>query len=101
MRITVEGISYELSLRELTWEHDLELYKATGLTLPEITNTATRGGVAPFMVAAFVFLARRQAGDEITYEQVAEAINYQTLADDFSIEIIEVDETSPEALAAD
>lgn len=102
MRITVAGVTYLLTIGDLTAEIEIELYKASGLTVPEIVNASERGAGAPFMFAALVFLARRQAGDRITYDEVAAAINYRTLRDDFGIEIVDPEETSaPEALAAD
>ena len=103
MRITVAGVAYTLTIGELTHEIELELYKASGLTVPEIVNASERGSGAPFMIAALVFLARRQAGDRITYDEVAQAINYRTLRDDFDLQVVDADETSsaPEAPAAD
>lgn len=102
MRITVAGVTYTLTIGELTHAIELELYKASGLTVPEIVSSSERGSGAPFMIAALVFLARRQAGDRVTYDEVAEAINYRTLRDDFAIEVVEpVEDTAPEALAAD
>lgn len=98
--LTVDGVVYRLDLGELTNDVELELFQATRLTVATIFEALDGGTVAPFMVAALVFLARRQAGDRIGYPQVSAAIDYRS-----EIDVAPVDDaaeaTSPEALAAD
>ena len=62
----------------LTGRQELRLYQETGLTFPEVMTAVQSGRVAPFLMAAFVFLARVQKGDLVTYDQVSAGINYST-----------------------
>lgn len=103
MEITHAGVTYRFRPGETNHKLDMEFARVTGgLTLVEIQQMGNRGGFAPFMVAAFIFYARRQAGDEITFDEVAEPVTWESLGQDFAIRQIEaVEDTAPEALAAD
>lgn len=102
MEITVAGVPYVLRFDDLNHKVETELYKASGLTVPEILVAGQRGATAPFMIAALVFVARRLAGDNVTYDEVADAISYDTLSSDFAVREVTVEtDSAPEALAAD
>jgi len=72
--MTVDGVVYHLNPRELDHITERALFAEAGLTLPQLMTAMSGGSGAPFMLAALVFLARRQRGDRVTYDEVASAI---------------------------
>lgn len=81
MTLTVDGVAYHLNPRELDHTTERALFAESGLTLPQLMTAMSGGSGAPFMLAALVFLARRQRGDRVTYDEVASAIGYDTEVD--------------------
>ena len=79
--LTVDGVVYHLNPRELDHTTERALFAESGLTLPQLMTAMSGGSGAPFMLAALVFLARRQRGDRVTYDEVASAIGYDTEVD--------------------
>lgn len=100
LRITVDAVPYLFDMRELSSEHELDLFNASGLTIARIGPSLEAGAVAPFMVAALVYLARRQAGEKVPYAAVSEAIGYGS---EIEVEVLDEDaeDAAPEAPAAD
>jgi hypothetical protein len=101
LSITVDGVAYRFAFSDLTNEIELELFRQSGLTIPQIFAAIEAGSFAPFMVAALVFLARRVEGDRITYAEVSSAITYSSEMDLAEIPVDDVTGDAPEALAAD
>lgn len=92
LRFRCDGVDYSLDRDEITPRIERELYKATQLT-PAQCFDAMLGG-AKFAIAALVFLARRQAGDQIAYQPVEDALfkSMQAQGDDFDLAVIEDDD---------
>ena len=93
MVITVDGIEYRLDVTDCKHTDEQDLYRACKMTIPGIVNAVQDGQVALFMVAALVFMARRQAGDKTAnYDEIASAITYGT---DIDIEVDNGDDGDP------
>lgn len=94
--LNVNGETYTLDMNDLTSQLDRELYLGSKLTIGAIAKAMQDEIVSPFMVAAIVFLARRVAGEEVSYREVEDSIG-------FDVEIGEVEKVDdlPEAPAAD
>jgi hypothetical protein len=88
--VTVNGESYSYDRDETDWRTEAELMQAIGLTPMNLIAKLGQGNYAPFMVAGIVFLARRAQGDPVTFDQIADAIDY-------AAEIEFVDDATPEA----
>jgi hypothetical protein len=101
--ITVDGEPYLFDSSEITYKVELELFHASRLTMDGVFKALAQDDFAPFLVAALVFLARRSAGDKVTFDQVASSIEYSSEVgfkigrDDES----QTEDSPPEAPAAD
>lgn len=95
MSMTVDGTTYTVRLAEISAAHATLYRKETGGSLRAIIASA---GTDPDIdtVATIMWLARRQAGDDVTYAEVADGVRY-----DADIEVVEEpaeeDPDSPEA----
>lgn len=99
MIIKVDGESYRFDSSEVTSAMDRELFLQSKLTLALVVTAMADGTVSPFMVAALIFLARRSAGETVTYDEIEQAIGFATEID---VEIPDdEDDAAPEAPAAD
>lgn len=100
MTITVDGEPYVFDTSDITSAIDRELYLQSRLTMAGVFSGMDSGNVSPFFIAALVFLARRTAGEKVTYTQVEEAIGFDSEID---VKIHDGDEVAdgPEAPAAD
>lgn len=79
--ITVDGQVYRYDPSDVTWRQELELFNATKLTRTDIFKAFANQSFAPVLVAGLVFLARRSAGDKVSFDEVAEAISYSSEID--------------------
>lgn len=91
----VNSKAYTMRLSELTAKDSAALRRQTGMSTRLLLSAASTDPDLD-TVAALVWLARRQAGDEVTFDDVAEEIGYD--ADIESVEEpAEEDPDSPEA----
>lgn len=102
--ITVDGETYRFDTSTITYPVELELFNATKLTMTAIFSALEEENVAPFMIAALVFLARRAAGEKIRFAAIADDIDYES---EIGVKIVGDDEDDeagdnpPEGQAAD
>lgn len=78
MRWRWQGVEYALDMQHLEMALERELFQQANVTAAQ-ARQALIGG-APFGLAALTYLARRQAGDRVTYAMV-EADMERTLAE--------------------
>jgi len=98
MTIKVDGVGYPFRLSDVTAAIELELYQQSGgLKLTQVI-TDVQEAPAGFHIAALVFLARRGAGDQVTFDEVASNMG---LASDIEVDLGGDEDDAPEALAAD
>lgn len=93
--IKIDGESYTVRPSEVTAKMAGQLRKQSGMSVRSVMVAA---GDDPDLdvVAALVWLARRQRGEKVTWDEVAEAITYDSdLQTDAEPEV--EDESSPEA----
>lgn len=76
--MSVDGTVHTVDIDALTGRHELKLFREIGMTIGEIMSATSTGQVAPFLVAGFVLLARTQAGDDVSYDEVSTGITYST-----------------------
>lgn len=86
-----DGVRYTLDRDEIGLGHERELFVEAGVT-PDQAFKAFAGG-ARFGLAAVIWLARRQAGETVTYTAVEAAVEkaLRAAGDDFDLAIIEED----------
>ncbi len=85
--ITVDGVAHTFRPVEVSANMIGQLRRATGMSLAECMEAAQKSPDLD-VLAAMVWLARRQAGEAITYDEVADALTYDTE--------LEVDDAEPE-----
>lgn len=72
----VDGVDYRCDLTAVTNRDELDLFKQSSLTMAEVREAFSKGGVPPFCLAAVMFLALRQAGDKAaTYDALLDSID--------------------------
>lgn len=76
--MSVGGTVHTVDIDALTGRQELRLFNEIGMTIAEIMNATSTGKIAPFLVAGFVLLARTQAGENVTYDQISAGITYST-----------------------
>lgn len=86
VRIEVAGKLYVLDVAEISTDHDLALWRATGgeLTFGKVRRAlvdSTGFDTPPFVIAAVCFLADLQAGGAPSWQALTEQINYLSLLD--------------------
>lgn len=91
---TVDGKRHELNLVEVTGRDAKAFREATGVSLRKAFSSfaSDPDDVDLDTIAGILWLARRQAGEKVSYDDVLGSITYTT---DFSAESTEVE--SPEA----
>lgn len=78
---------------------DLELYRQSNglLTWAKVLPLLQGGLQTPFALAAFIFVARRQAGDRVNYMSLIDEVTYEDVLEDNG-HVVEFDpEDPPEA----
>jgi hypothetical protein len=93
----VDGVTYPLRMSDVSSTMELDLHRATGLTIVEIGEALEAGRPAVFHVAALVWLSRRTHGDSVSFQTVADAITYGSEVE----AIAGSGDAPPEAPAAD
>jgi hypothetical protein len=89
-------VAYRFDSSEITHRHELALWQQSRLTMAEVFQALGSDKPALFMLAAIVFLARHSEGDTlVTFDQVAEAITYES-----TIEVDIVDDDDVDAIDA-
>lgn len=97
MTLKVDGVSYPFRLSDVTAAVELELYQQSGgLKLTQVIADVQEAP-AGFHIAALVFLARRGAGDQVTFDEVAGSMG---LSSEIEVDLGGEDD-SPEALGVD
>ncbi len=81
LKITVDGNAYTLDLLGSTTVDRLELYRQSGLTMPEVVKAFENRQYETFFVAALVFLARRQMNTPASFMAIADAIGWDSEID--------------------
>lgn len=104
MRFRVDGVVYTLDRGEVTPKIERELFQQSKMTMAQAFEALVGG--ATFGVAALVFLARRQAGDGVAYQQIEDDLwqAMKAAGDEFDIDLLtgedddagEGDENPPE-----
>jgi hypothetical protein len=98
MTLKVDGVAYPFRLSDVTAAIELELYQQSGgLKLTQVI-TDVQDSPAGFHIAALVFLARRGAGDQVTFDEVASNMG---LASNIEVDLDGAEDDSPEALGVD
>lgn len=94
LMFTLDGKRHELNLEEITGRDAKEFREQTGMAFRRAVTMFVQSpdDVDLDTIAGIVWLARRQAGDQVTYDTVLGEINYTT---DFTAVSAEVD--PPEA----
>lgn len=94
MTLKVDGVSYPFRLSDVSASIELELYQQTnGLRLTQVISEI-QSAPAGFHIAALVFLARRSAGDQVTFSEVAD---HMGLASNIEVELGTDEDDHPEA----
>jgi hypothetical protein len=97
MVLKVDGVKYPFHLSDVTAAIELELYQQSGgLKLTQVIADVQEAP-AGFHIAALVFLARRGAGDQVTFDEVASTMG---LASDIEVDL-GGDDDAPEPLGVD
>lgn len=77
--IKVDGITYLFYPDRVSSRIENSLVmQAEGQSLTNIYDAMKKGSASLPVVAAFVFLARLQAGDDVRFDDVADAITYRS-----------------------
>lgn len=93
MRLSVDGRKLVLRFNEISSTDELDLYNHSQLTTRRIGELLEAGEEPLFLVAALVFLARRQAGEKVTCAEVFDSVTFDT-----DIDLVDDDtEPAPEA----
>lgn len=87
MRWRVNGVGYVLDRGQMTGKLERELWRQAELTLSAAVEALQQG--AMFGVAAMMWLARRQAGHDVRYEQVEEELYRWAADDDLAVEFVQ------------
>lgn len=87
---TLDGKPYELNLEELTGRDTKEFRTQTGMSFRRTVTMFTKDpdDVDIDSIAGLIWLARRQAGEQVDYDTVLGEITYQSL---FEIKEAEVE----------
>jgi hypothetical protein len=93
--VSVDGVKYSLFPQELSARDTTDVRRATGMSFRFLMEAA---GKDPDLdvVAAVVWLARRQAGESVTFDEVANAIGYDANIENVT-DPVEPEPDSPEA----
>ncbi len=92
--ISVDGTVYTMRPSELSAVDGAKVRAQTGMSLRSLLSAAETDPDLD-VIAAVVWLARRQAGEKITFDEVAEAIGYDAKIAPVETAAAE-DEDSPE-----
>lgn len=72
VRFRVEGVEYTVDRDEITPRLERELFVQTDLTPSQAMRALTSGAV--FGIAALMFIARRQAGEQVVYQNIEDRL---------------------------
>lgn len=78
VEFSVEGKVWELAVDELSIALVKECRRATTLTPVKLVNEIAAGNGDIDYVAALIWMARRQAGEQVTLDQVEGSLSYAT-----------------------
>lgn len=86
----LDGVTYSVSTRHGVMAIERELFTQTGFTLARLFEAIEQG--ATFAVPALVFLARRQAGEKISYAAIEADIERRATEGDLELELLAEEE---------
>jgi hypothetical protein len=92
MTMVVDGVSYRFNLADISAKMELALYQQSGLILTKVVQEVAESP-AGFHIAALVFLARLSRGDDVTFDEVADAMG---LASEIELVLDDADADSDE-----
>jgi hypothetical protein len=75
--LRINGNEYRISPSMLNGRRDAVIFKALGISGMDCLAMLARGEVTLFVLAALVWLARDDAGDQVTIEEVLEDTNLE------------------------
>ena len=78
LKITIDGVPYTFDLMGSSTMDRLELFRQSGLTMPQVAEAFRQRQYETFFVAAFEFLARRQMGQPASFMTIADAITWDS-----------------------
>ena len=92
VRFRVEAVEYTVDRDEITPRIERELFTQAGVTPTQAMQAVTSGAV--FGVAALMFIARRQAGEQVVYQNIEDRLwaAMKDSPDDFDLTILGDDE---------
>lgn len=92
VRFRVEGVEYTVDRDEVTPRLERELFAQTDLTPNQAMRALTSGAV--FGVAALMFIARRQAGEQVVYQNIEDRLwaAMKDAGDEFDLTVLGDDE---------
>lgn len=85
LRFRFQGVEYRVDGSMMTGKLERELWKATGFSLGQVIEALVAG--ASFGFSAVLWLARRQNGETVRYEQIEQYID-DLDADEIDLELL-------------
>lgn len=89
IRVSVDGVEYDLDFSELNGIDAKDFRREVGLPLAAVVNDVEAADLDVF--AGLVWLARRKTEPGLTYTQVAESISFTSDLDVNTVEEVEPD----------
>jgi hypothetical protein len=92
LRFRVDGVEYTVDRSDITPRIERELFTQAGITLSDAGMALTRGAL--FGVAAMMFVARRQQGEQVAYQPIEDGLwrAKQEAGDEFDLTLLGADE---------
>ncbi|HEY9391367.1 MAG TPA: hypothetical protein VIR27_16580 [Mycobacteriales bacterium] len=92
VRVTLDGVAYTLHMGELSAMDASALRRETGMSVAGLLS-AIQSDPDIDILAAVVWLARRQDGDRVTFDEVASGIGYDS---DLTTESLPAPDVAPD-----
>lgn len=70
----IDAVRYRVPFYDLPWTLERELWDQARLTVDDLLRSCARGQYPPFMLGGWVFLARRFAGEQVSYVTIMTGI---------------------------
>ena len=92
LAFTVNGVDYSLTFDGVTSRHELELFKASRLTMGDLREALASGAPPRFALAALMYLAIRQGGNGASYDALLDELD-----EEVAVEVATPEDDAPEA----